>query len=51
MESNSEPGRINISEYTYELIKDKYNCEYRGETEIKNKGLMKMYFLNGLKKF
>ena len=46
MESNSEPGRINISEYTYELIKDQYNCEYRGETEIKNKGLMKMYFLN-----
>lgn len=49
MESNSEPGRINISEYTYELIKDLYNCEYRGETEIKNKGLMKMYFLNSSK--
>ena len=49
MESNSEPGRINISENTYELVKDLYNCEYRGETEVKNKGLMKMYFLNGLK--
>ena len=49
MESNSEPGRINISEYTYELVKDLYNCEYRGETEVKNKGLMKMYFLNGFK--
>jgi adenylate cyclase len=46
MESNSEPGRINISENTYELIKNLYNCEYRGETELKNRGLMKMYFLN-----
>ena len=49
MESNSEPGRINVSENTYELVKDLYNCEYRGETEVKNKGLMKMYFLNGVK--
>jgi class 3 adenylate cyclase len=47
MESNSEPGRINISEYTYELIKDKFDCEYRGEIKVKNHGTMKMYFVNG----
>jgi class 3 adenylate cyclase len=47
MESNSEPGRINISEYTYELIKDKFDCEYRGEIKVKNHGKMKMYFVNG----
>lgn len=45
MEANSEPGRINISENTFELIKDKFQCDYRGEIEVKNKGLMKMYFV------
>jgi adenylate cyclase len=49
MESNSEAGRINISENTYQLIKNKFNCEYRGEIEVKNKGLMKMYFVEGKK--
>jgi class 3 adenylate cyclase len=49
MESNSKPGRINVSENTYQLIKDTYDCEYRGEIEVKNKGKMKMYFVNGLK--
>jgi adenylate cyclase len=45
MESSGEPGRINISENTYERIKHKYNCTYRGEVEAKNKGKLKMYFL------
>jgi len=49
MESNSEPGKINISENTYALIKDQFDCEYRGELEVKNKGMMKMYFVNGIK--
>ena len=46
MESNSEPGRINISESTYQLIKDDFDCDYRGELEVKNRGRMKMYFVN-----
>ncbi|MBT8313204.1 MAG: tetratricopeptide repeat protein, partial [Maribacter sp.] len=46
MESSSEPGKINISERTYLLIKDNYDCSYRGELEVKNKGMMKMYFVN-----
>ena len=49
METLSTPGRINISEYTYELIKDEFDCEYRGEIDVKNKGMMKMYFVNGMK--
>jgi adenylate cyclase len=49
MESNSEPGKINVSENTYELIKDQFDCAYRGELEVKNKGMMKMYFVNGIK--
>ena len=46
MEQNSEPGRINISESTYQLIKHRYPCEYRGEIEAKGKGKVKMYFVN-----
>ncbi len=49
MESNSEPGKINVSENTYALIKDFFNCEYRGEVEVKNRGKMKMYFVNNTK--
>jgi len=49
MESMSVPGKINISENTCKLVKYKYDCEYRGEFEVKNKGLMKMYFVNNVK--
>lgn len=47
LESNSEPGKINISDSTYKLVKDQYNCTYRGEIQAKNKGMMKMYFVEG----
>lgn len=47
MESNSEPGRINISENTFQLVKEDFDCEYRGELAVKNRGTMKMYFVNG----
>jgi len=47
MEQSSMAGRINISQTTYELVKDKIACEYRGEIEAKGKGVMKMYFING----
>ncbi len=46
MESNSQAGKINISHATYELVKDQYNCEYRGEIQAKGKGLVKMYFVD-----
>ncbi len=49
MESTSDAGKINVSESTYELIKDVYHCEYRGEINVKNKGMMKMYFVNRIK--
>ena len=45
MESNSSPGRINISETTYNEIKDEFPCEFRGEIDVKNRGLLKMYFI------
>ena len=46
MESASEPGKVNISDTTFKKIKDKWTCEYRGEIQVKNKGAMKMYFVN-----
>jgi adenylate cyclase len=46
MEQNSEAGKINISQSTYELVKDKFDCEYRGEIDAKNKGMMKMYYVD-----
>jgi adenylate cyclase len=47
MESTGEPGKIQISEATHTLLKDKFVCEPRGELEIKGKGKMKTWFLLG----
>ncbi len=48
-ESSGVPGRINISAETYELVKDFFECEYRGAIEAKNKGKIEMYFVIGLR--
>lgn len=50
MESRSAPGKINISENTYSLVKDKFTCTYRGEIEVKNRGKLKMYFVDAIGK-
>ena len=44
MESGSVPGRINVSENTHKLLKDDYDFTYRGEVEVKNGLILKMYF-------
>jgi adenylate cyclase len=48
MESHGEPGAIHISAATYELIKDKYICESRGQIYIKGKGEMHTYWVKGV---
>ena len=45
MEQSGVPGKINISEQTYELIKEQFNCVHRGKIEAKNKGEIDMYFV------
>jgi class 3 adenylate cyclase len=45
MESSGMEGKVNISETTYQYIKDKFQCEFRGEISAKNKGNIKMYFV------
>lgn len=46
MESSGEAGKINISGTTYQLVKDHFQCSYRGKVQAKNKGEIDMYFVN-----
>jgi class 3 adenylate cyclase len=46
MESNGLPGRVNISADTYELVKDRFECSYRGKIDAKNVGEIDMYFVD-----
>ena len=47
MESSGEVGKVNISQTTYELIKDdaRFAFEYRGKVMAKGKGQVDMYFV------
>ena len=48
MESSGEVGKVNISQSTYELLKDdaQFVFENRGKIEAKGKGEMEMYFVS-----
>ncbi len=48
MESSGMAGQVNISAATYELVKDKFKCTYRGKLEAKGKGEIDMYFVDHL---
>ena len=45
MESHGLPGEIQVTEQTYELLKDSFVFEERGEIDVKGKGMMKTYLL------
>lgn len=45
MESSGVIGEVNISKNTYDLVKDKFLCEYRGKINAKNKGEIDMYLV------
>ena len=47
MESNGQVGKVNISQYTFELIKDnpQFTFESRGKIQAKGKGEIEMYFV------
>lgn len=49
LENTGEISKINISGNTYELLKDQFNCVYRGKIAAKNKGEIDMYFLESKK--
>lgn len=48
MESSSEPGKVNISESAYHILKefDVFQFTPRGEIEAKGKGKVQMYFVD-----
>jgi adenylate cyclase len=45
MESNGEPGRVNISHAVYEVVQNSYVCTPRGKITAKNIGDIDMYFI------
>ena len=45
MEQHSEEGKVNISGATYNLVKDYFQCHYRGKIGAKSKGQIDMYFV------
>jgi class 3 adenylate cyclase len=45
MESKGEAGKVNISETTYESVKEYFECKYRGKEHAKNIGYINMYFV------
>jgi adenylate cyclase len=47
MESAGAPGRIQVGPGAYDLLKDDFACVLRGEQEIKGKGLMQTWWLEG----
>ncbi len=46
MESNGEAGKVNISQSTYQLISEQFECVHRGKISAKNVGEIDMYFVN-----
>jgi len=47
MEAAGEPGRVNITENTFMMIKEFFICQYRGKMPVKYKGEIDMYFVEG----
>jgi guanylate cyclase len=47
MESHGSAGVIQITRATYELIKDAFVCEPRGTVEVKGKGAMEVWHVQG----
>lgn len=45
MESNGVAGKVNISETTYNLVKNDFDFQHRGEIGTKGKGNINMYFV------
>lgn len=46
LEQSGKPGKINISETTYQQVKSEFDCTFRGKMAAKNKGEIEMYFVD-----
>ena len=47
MESQGVPGKIQITQATYEMIKSDFICEPHGPVDVKGKGPMETWFIVG----
>lgn len=47
LESAGEAGKVNVSAYTFELVREHFDCEYRGRLAAKGKGEIDMYSVVG----
>ncbi len=49
MEKHSLPGRVNVSQRTYELLQNdpSFSFDHRGQVEAKGMGSIEMYFVQG----
>jgi class 3 adenylate cyclase len=46
IEKASDPGRINVSQAIFDVVKKHLNCEERGEIPVKGHLSMRMYFIH-----
>ncbi len=49
MESHGVAGRIQMSASAYEVLKDEFVCEPRGAIDVKGKGSMQTWYLEGVR--
>jgi adenylate cyclase len=47
LESAGEVNKVNISAYTFDLVRERFECAYRGKVAAKGKGEIDMYFVVG----
>lgn len=50
METACEPGKVNISEDTWEYVKDHFEYTSRGMISMKHKQNMEMFYVDGIKR-
>lgn len=51
MEEACEPGKVNVSEDAHWLSKYEFEWQSRGKIAAKNKGMMDMYYVTGMKSY
>ena len=49
MESHGAAGQIQITRETFDLIKDAFQCEEQGRVNVKGKGMLEVFRLDGAK--
>lgn len=49
LEEECDTGRVNVSEDAYWLAKYEFEWQHRGKIAAKNKGMMDMYYVTGMK--